>query len=153
MEVPEMYCSNCASQIKPELNYCNNCGQKNIAKIEQTGDPVAKTLSYALAYIGIFALIGFVFLIKSLLDNDITDGRLIALAFMYLAAIFGIVYLILQKIGPAQNKAEPIEVTDYLAHQTLKSVDTNQLPEPSEVPASVTENTTRTFEMVTVDRK
>ena len=147
-----MYCSNCASQIKPELNYCNNCGQKIAGKFESNYDPVAKSLSSGLVYIGIFALLGFVFLIKSLLENGISDGRLVGLAAIYLASIFGIVYLILQRIGPRQTTSEPQMTQQSTETPVFKTVDTNQLEAPKEAPSSVVENTTRTLDKVPVNR-
>lgn len=146
-----MYCTNCASEVKPELHYCNNCGYRISGKAEKIYDPVSKTLSSSLGYIGVFSVIGFVFLIKSLLDYDIADGRLVALAFIYLAAIFGIVFLILQKIGSGKT-TEPQNISYSPEKSALKSADTNQLEAPKEPPASVTVNTTRTLDEVQLDR-
>ncbi len=145
-----MYCSNCGTEGKAELHYCNKCGMR-LAKPE-TSDAVAKNFSTAIGFIGTVGLIGFIFLIKTILENDISPGALVAISALYLGTIFGICAMLLKHIS-TKKTGEPRfdHQAEYMIAQ-IKSPDTNQLEEPKHAPASVVENTTRTLDKVPVER-
>ena len=147
-----MFCSNCATQIKPELNYCNSCGMRIEKGLEEINGSLVKNLSTAVGFIGVFGLSGFIFLIKVLLENQVVEGLIFALAFLYLGTIFGISSLLIRLIAnDVKNKSEVKFQSDF-PNKQIKSVATNQLEEPRQPFASVTVDTTRTLEEVPLKR-
>ncbi|MDQ3798080.1 MAG: hypothetical protein M3384_01395 [Acidobacteriota bacterium] len=163
-----MFCSNCGSGgINPELNYCNRCGAKVSKPEAGAGKSVSENLSSALGYIGGFGFLGFIFVIIALVKNDVPVRALVAVSLFYLAALFGICYLILQQISASSNSAAsgklpaaliPDLRDNFQAGQQLNPADTAQLESPREpasdaaASASVTENTTKTLDEVLLKR-
>lgn len=149
-----MYCSNCGSQIIPELNYCNRCGAK-VAKIDaEMQKTVAQNLSSSLGYIGGFGLIGFIFVALVLVKKGIDSYALAAISFFYLSALFGICYLILQQTARLSEKSAARNFAfnhDFQSEQ-LGAANTAQLEEPKQTPISITENTTKTLDDVLLKR-
>lgn len=153
-----MYCSNCGSEIKPELNFCSRCGTK-VAKIDapQMQQSLAENLSASLGYIGGFGLVGYIFVALILVKNAVPVNALVAISLFYLGALFGICYLILQQIGKSTGKLPAPIQNLYNNFQTeqLNPANTAQLGESTEQPAtaaSVTENTTKTLDEVLLKR-
>jgi zinc-ribbon domain len=146
-----MYCSNCGTKIKPELNYCNYCGTK-VSKVElETQKTIAENLSSAVGYIGGFGLLGFIFVALILVKNGVHPTALTFISLFYLASLFGICFLIILQIASLTKKELPeneVLQPDFQTGQ-LNSAATAQLEEHRE-PASVTENTTRTLDKIKV---
>lgn len=152
-----MFCANCGSQIKTELNYCNRCGAKVSNPDAETQKSIAENLSSAVSYTGGFGFVGFIFVVLILVKNGMGDKALIPIAFFYLAALFGICFLIIHQIKNLAGKPSPKQVESYgnfqSTEQQLNPANTAQLESPREhVGASVTENTTRTFDEVLLKR-
>jgi hypothetical protein len=149
-----MYCSNCGSQIKPELNYCSRCGTK-VAKNDAENSSMAENLSAALGYIGGFGLIGFIFVALVLVKNGVPANALAAISFFYLATLFGICFLILRQTANFSGKtsAKNKDFHNNFQAEQLGAATTAQLDAPREPVASVTEKTTRTLDEVLVERK
>jgi len=151
-----MYCSACGSQIQSELNYCNRCGAK-----VSGGDPalqksVAENLSSSVAYVGGFGLIAFIFVVYLVLRSGGDSKVLVPVSFFYLAALFGICFLILHQVSELTGKSHPKRpenVHDTTEPAYLKPATTAQLGESTIEPASVTEATTRTLDEVLIERK
>lgn len=151
-----MYCSNCGSQIKPELNYCNRCGTRVSNPDAETQKSIAENLSSAIGYIGGFGMLGFIFVMLILVKNGVGERALIPISFFYLAALFGICFLILQQIKNSPGKSVAGKTEYQGTFQTtpgLKEATTAQLDAPRESFISVTENTTRTLDEVLIERK
>jgi hypothetical protein len=141
-----MYCSICGAQVKAELNYCSRCGAK-LFKADSEESRVSETLSGSLGYIGGFGLVGFIFVALVLVKNNVPANVLAAISFFYLAALFGICYLILQQIRISTRKSEAASFIDFPADSQIGEARTTaQLEEPKAMPISVTENTTKTLD-------
>lgn len=151
-----MYCSACGSQIQTELNFCNRCGAKVSGGDTALQKSVADNLSSAIAYIGGFGLLAFIFVVYLVVRSGNEARILIPISFFYLAALFGICFMILRQISELTGKshARPREsVHDTAEPPYLKPATTAQLGESTIEPASVTEATTRTLDEVLIERK
>lgn len=147
-----MYCSNCGNEVKKELNYCNSCGGRiNNAETEESKSPV-QNITTAIGYIGVFGVLGFVGLVKILLNSTIDEPAMVMILLAYLATLFGVCFLLIQKMPSKSESSDPQIRSNYVP-ETLKSADTNQLEEPKQQPASVIEKTTRTLDEMFVERK
>lgn len=145
-----MYCSNCGSQIKPELNYCSRCGTR-VAKIDsEMQKSLSENLSGSLGYIGGFGLVGYIFVALVLVKNGIPPVALVFISFFYLAALFGICVLILQQLKalPGKSQAQHPDFQNNFQTGQLDAANTAQLEEPKQQPISVTEHTTRTLDKI-----
>jgi uncharacterized membrane protein YvbJ len=149
-----MYCSNCGSQVKPELNYCSRCGMRVAKNDSEAQKSIAENLSSAVGYIGGFGLLGFIFVTLVLVKNGIHPTALVFISLFYLASLFGICFLILQQIKnlPGKSRAEKPESQNDFQNEQLNPADTAQLEAPREPFISVTENTTKTLDEVLIKR-
>lgn len=147
-----MYCSNCGNEVKSGLKYCNSCGGRiNNAEIEESKSQV-QNITTAIGYIGVFGVLGFVGLVKILLDSSLHWILMTGILLGYLATVFGICFLLIQKISAKSESSNPQLQSSYVP-EILKPANTNQLEEPKEQPASVVEKTTRTLDEMFVERK
>ncbi len=137
-----MYCSGCGNLIDAGLNYCSRCG----AALSRPDDKAAKEgLSSALGYIGGFGMFGFFLVMMVLVKNGIGEDALVKIAFLYLAALFGICFMILRQTGAGFSfgkRIEPIKPAE------LRPLTTAQLYTSKEFASSVIENTTRTLDEI-----
>lgn len=146
-----MYCSNCGTQIQPELNYCSRCGARVGRAEPEARTSVASNLSSSLGYIGGFGLIGFIVVLSILLKRNVDPAALTMILLMYLGTLLGICFMILrqlktEKSAPALPAAE--FQNDYQTGR-LPAADTAQLEEPKQQPvSSVTDHTTRTLDKI-----
>lgn len=152
-----MYCWSCGKEVKENLNYCSGCGARvEKDESEDYSSSWMNNPSTSVGYLGIFGLGGFIFLVIQLLKRELDPSFVFALCALYLAALFGICFMILRQTSNRPEKpankdyAEP----DYVKPKTFRSKITNQLESPSSEPIpSVTENTTRTLDKILVKRK
>jgi hypothetical protein len=150
-----MYCSSCATQIKPGLNYCNRCGTRVSRTDSDTQKSVAENLSASLSYIGAFGLIGFIFVALVLVKNGVDNYTLGAISFFYLSALFGICYLILRQIdvSSAKSAASAPDFRNNFQTGELNPANTARLESaPAPAAVSVTDNTTKTIDEVLLKR-
>lgn len=149
-----MYCSTCGSLMNAELNYCKNCGAKLAKeKDEETPKSMLDNILTALCFIAIFGFGFLIGLIAILLDKTIAEKTIIMVAFFYLAALFGICYMLLSqvpKLIDANLKEKKLKNSEIVQPTQLSGKTTAQLEEHREPVMSVTENTTRTFDKVPV---
>jgi hypothetical protein len=124
-----------------------------LTKAESSVDAsIANNFSKAIGFIGTFGLIGFIFLIRVMLEKDISHSALVAISFLYLGTVFGICTMLLKQITSIKTESpRPEFQSEYMPPQ-INSANTNQLEEPKQAPASVVENTTRTLGKVPVER-
>ena len=144
-----MYCERCGKQVDEGLNYCNSCG----AQLRRESPPPKSLAGFMVASVActaIFGLIVLAWLLVNLLERmGPNPGPLFAFAAFYLAAIFGICYLIIRQVtklidADLRSREFPQRTASPPAVQ-LPPRSTSQLEEFRE-PASVTDHTTRTLE-------
>lgn len=152
-----MFCSTCGKQVNENLNFCNNCGARIDSKTDE-----AQTGSFGLnsatvtGGLGMFGLFGFVFLAIKLIEKNLDPGFVFSLLALYVAAIFGLCFMIFRQPANHSFKSRKKEKTDeeYTAPKNLFSENHPQLAAPYQpAVSSVTENTTRTLDEVLVERK
>ncbi len=147
-----MYCSNCGNKIKKGLNYCNACGARIVDLEKEKSSSNVENISTAIGFIGVAGLAGFVFLVKMLLDYNVLEGPMVIILIAYLATVFGISFMLIKQLSPKKETSDQSINFQSDIPRTIKSVDTNQLEEPKQPPASVVENTTRTLDKVPIER-
>jgi hypothetical protein len=149
-----MYCANCGTLVNNKLNYCNGCGAKLAKPDAETDKTVSRSLAESLGYIGVFGLVGFIFVLVILVKNGIGGPDLMGILFLYLAAVFGVCFLVLRQIKNFTNApvAPPPNFSNTQPLNQLGAPNTAQLEEPKQPPASVTDNTTRTLDEVLAKR-
>jgi len=145
-----MYCSTCGSSINDTLKYCKNCGVKlsKDDEKEDTPESILDNLLTTLCFVAIFGFFFLVGLVAILLDKIIAHQIVILIVISYLAALFGICYMLLSqvpklidaKLNKKSERGENVQPAQLYAKNTAR------LEEPREPVMSVTENTTRTLE-------
>jgi len=141
-----MYCATCGTLINTELNYCNRCGARvdKLALSEHKSETL-EYLSMATGFVGLGGLGLTVGLIAILLNYNVVPQVIVMLTLAFLAAVFGISFLMIQQISRMTNAPQSLKGNSSERAQ-LNSPTTAQLDSPREPVMSVTENTTRTLE-------
>lgn len=148
-----MYCSACGGSISEKLNYCKNCGAKIIKDEETTPQSMMDNLLTGLTFIALGGLGILIGLVAVLLKNGFDQKGVMVIAIFYLAALFGICYMLLSHLpklidAKLQQKKETPE--SYQPPQ-LSAKTTAQLEEAREsFIGSVTDSTTRNFDKVSL---
>jgi hypothetical protein len=144
-----MYCSHCGSRTE-DLNFCKNCGARNERNSVSDDGRLKGLAMSAAAFIGVFGLVGFYFVMRELLRSPtMTPAAVFLILMAYLVAtivMFGI-FLRMARPDRTSTTMRPTP-THPVEHGYLRPVTTAQLEEPREMPASVTEHTTRTLDEV-----
>jgi ABC-type transport system involved in multi-copper enzyme maturation permease subunit len=141
-----MYCATCGSLLNQELNYCNRCGARvDKLAVSENKSEALQYLSMATGFVGLGGLGLTVGLIAILLNFNIQSEVVVMLALAFLAAVFGISFLMIRQISQMTNASQPSR-KNVFENSQLNSPNTAQLEEPRIPAASVTENTTRTLE-------
>jgi hypothetical protein len=135
------------------LNYCNNCGARN-----ERNPPVAgnapRGLVFASMMIGMFGLFGFYGILRELLRTPLDPSVVVILMIVYsvaLLAMFSIPIGVARRCSDTRTKKTG-RADAYRPPASFRSVNTAQLEEPRDMPASVTEHTTRTLDEIHVTR-
>jgi len=102
-------------------------------------------LSMATGFVGLGGLGLTVGLIAILLQHDAIPKVIVMLATAFLAAVFGISFLMIRQISQMTNASQSSQ-KNVFENSQLNSPNTAQLEEPRVPVASITENTTRTLE-------
>ncbi len=149
-----MYCSGCGTQIQSGLNYCSRCGRRVAEDLKDGG--LNATPSVVAAITAGAGFLGFVLVVRILSKAGMPGNQIIPIAFFYCAALFGICSMILRQTQLSSKKDRQTERNDLPVENEsaayLRPVTTAQLGMASEIPASVTEHTTRTLDEVKVER-
>jgi len=155
-----MYCSTCGQKIDEHLNYCNSCG----ARIEKNplviSNAASSQLAKPLAITVMMGFVGFIAVLKIVLDNGRLDvPGMVLICLGYLTALTLISAMIIGHMwktsGDIRIRSKKSAATDdgYHPPRSFREPNTNQLPEPSMTPiGSVTDSTTRTLDEVIRDR-
>lgn len=152
-----MYCSTCGNKIAEHLNYCNGCG----ARIEKNplivGNSSSPYLGKALAVTAMMGFVGFIGVLKIVLDNGRLDmAATVIILLAYLATLFLICAMMIghmwKNSGDIRIKRHEPKIPDYTSPASLHPITTAQLEEYRQPAASVTEHTTRTLDEVPLNR-
>jgi len=147
-----MYCPNCGNSVPNDLKYCNGCGKRLGADEDKGGTP-AKMLNkilitlFMMVWFGMGILIG---VLAILLENHVGTDAVIAIAVLYIGAIFGICFTLarqIPKLIDARLRASE-NPAPYVPAPQLQQRTTAQLDEYREPVMSVTDHTTRVLEKV-----
>ena len=151
-----MYCSTCGKSIQENLNYCNNCGARNEKNPLVVGNSSSKILGIAAAFIGMVGLVGFVEVLKTLLRSSLETPAIVVILVAYLVVVFLMFAVLIGHVwkhsGDIRIKAKG-RTDEYDAPGAFRGINTAQLQEPRDFPASVTEHTTRTLDKVPVTER
>ena len=149
-----MFCSTCGNSVNENLNYCNVCGAK-IVKGALPARPAspAPLLSIAVGFFGTAGLLGFIVILKVLLESRLDQPAVLLILVAYLVTLFLICAVLIGQIWSFSGNNAKTESNqapeDYTPPKQMRPVSTNQLEEPqAPIIGSVTENTTRTFDKV-----
>lgn len=155
-----MYCSTCGHQIADHLNYCNSCGariEKNPLVVTNASSPY---LAKALAVTVMIGFVGFIAVLKIVLDNGRLDvPGMVLICLGYLTALTLISAMIIGHMWKTSGdirirSKKPSAADDYHPPRSFRGSNTNQLQEPSDAPiGSVTDSTTRTLEKAYFDAR
>jgi hypothetical protein len=151
-----MYCSVCGSQSSPELKFCKSCGARMSDDTSEVRNSVAKIFALASVFTGVFGIIGFVLMIKALLDHGgFDDSFVLLMALLYLGGLAAIVIFlvkqVLKMIGiPEAERKRKREAKSESGPDVplFKPAETGRLAEYREPASSVVENTTRDLSKV-----
>jgi hypothetical protein len=152
-----MYCSSCGTESTPGLNYCNRCGAGLNTQAVATdtkascGNLIPSTLILGTA-VALITLMGFMILIKgadTLMRSELGRDPVMFMILMGMVTILIVDFMLIKQLsrlvnaslGAGSNRTRAKEIA--APRQTSRQL--NSHPEPI---ASVTENTTRTFEPV-----
>jgi hypothetical protein len=155
-----MCCSTCGNTIAEHLNYCNSCG----ARIEKNplviSNASSSQLAKPLAITIMMGFVGFIAVLKIVLDNPRLDiPAMVLILIAYLAALTIISAMIIGHMWKTAGNIrihpkEPSAPEQYVRPVSFKTTTTNQLVEPREQTfGSVTDGTTRTLDEVLVERR
>ena len=114
----------------------------------RTGTPI---LGVGAIFIGLIGLIGFFPLLNELLHSPLDPGAVVFILVSYLIMVFAMFTVLLwqSRKGTTEIKSKPNRTSEgFGGHQAFRGVNTAQLAEPTQQPASVTEHTTRTLDQV-----
>ena len=145
------FCSNCGKPLSANLNYCSSCGTRVESEkpvIVRAGSPM---LGIGAIFIGIVGLIGFFPIMRELLHSPIDAAATFLILIAYLVAVFSMFTVLIwqSRKGTTEVKAKRNHSSEgFGGHEAFRGINTAQLPEPTQQPASVTENTTRTLDQI-----
>lgn len=145
-----MYCAKCGSLINDALKYCKNCGVK-LVKDDDDDSPksILDNLLTALCFVSLGGLGILIGLVAVLLKNGVAPEGVAIIAGFYLAALFGICFMLLRPVLKLIDaKLKNAERNEFVKPAQLSAPITARLEEHREPVGSVTENTTRTFDKV-----
>jgi hypothetical protein len=152
-----MYCSTCGVAVAAGLSYCNYCGAKLSAAIDESAskppDVKPELLVSAISglfILGLVAIIMLMFIMKEALDLPV--DRVLAfslLPFLVLLFIEGVFIRLLLRSKRGPQKAGDILRSREHATNELDAARVRSLPEHT---PSVTEHTTRAFDPIHIDR-
>lgn len=143
-----MFCSNCGKGLEPHLNYCNSCGTRVEAEkpvVVRTGTPA---LAFGAVILGVVGLIGFYPIMRELLRSPMEPPAVFMTLLVYVIAVVSMFTVLIwqSRKGTSEIKTKGNRTSEgFGGHHAFRGINTAQLPEPAERPASVTEHTTRTL--------
>ncbi len=144
-----MYCSGCGSEIQSGLNYCSRCGKRAIEE-SKWGSHRTNPLTIVGNTVGV-GFVAFIFVLLILVRNGVPGDVLFGITLVYFGAMVAICMMLFWQARLLAKDKQQIQIGSPTLY--VKPATTAQLPEPTQGPASVTENTTRTLDEVTVGQR
>jgi hypothetical protein len=141
-----MYCSHCGSSTADDLNYCKNCGFRTERASHEDPQRLKRLALVAGTAIGAVGLICFFTVLRELLRNSVAPGTMVLLLVAYLVTL-SLMFIVLVRQAFKNSDDRRTNSTSRVPEQPayFRAVNTAQLPD---MPASVTEHTTRTLDEV-----
>jgi hypothetical protein len=148
-----MFCATCGNAINDKLNYCKSCGAKIVKDERETPASMMNHMVTSLTFIALGGLGILIGLVSVLLKNGFDQAGIVVVAGIYLAALFGICYMLLSQLtklidAKLNRKHEPAPPAENYQPPQLFAKTTAQLEEQREPVASVVDHTTRTFDKI-----
>src|SRR5688572_29687243 len=144
-----MYCSGCASEIQTGLNYCSRCGRR-VVEESKRGSVRTNPLVIVVNTVGV-GVVAFIFVLLVLVRNGITGDVLFGITLVYFGALVVICMMLFwQARVLARDKIAELRHSEPAY---IRPATTAQLMEPTQSPASVTDNTTRTLDEMTIGQR
>ncbi len=146
-----MYCSNCGQSLNGNLNYCNSCGTRVERSALVVNNSSSRPFAVAAAVIGGGGIFAFIPLLQTLIRSPLDQAAILMVLAGYLLTVF-LMFAVL--IGHIWKHSGDIRVKggrndeEYAPPRSFRGVNTAQLNEPNQQPASVTDHTTRTLDHV-----
>ncbi len=153
-----MYCQKCGNSLPGGLKYCNSCGIRLTADVEDKDGTPGKMLDNILTTLFLVVMFGMgilVGLVAVLLGSGVRTEPVVVIAIAYIAAVFGICFSLVRqvpKLIDARLKASGYSVPEPDERALLNQRTTAQLEEYRTPVSSVTDHTTRTLEQVPLRR-
>lgn len=151
-----MYCSACGKSISDNLNYCNNCGARNEKNHLVVGNSSSRLIGISAPIVGVIGLVGFVEILKTLLNSRLESPAVVIILLAYLGIVF-LMFAVL--LGHIWKRSGDIRIRShdreegYKAQDGFRGVNTAQLEEPRQPAMSVTDRTTKILENVPIERR
>ena len=154
-----MYCSVCGHALLPHLNYCSNCGARNVKEQPEASNSVSGWVAVSSAMLGAFGLFFAFNLLRLLLNSRLETPAIVMIMLGYLfvtLAMFAVFIRHMTK-GSRESRSRHTELPTQQTYAppppaSFRSANTAQL-EPASEPGSITEHTTRTLDEVLIERK
>lgn len=149
-----MFCPNCGKTVNGKLKYCNGCGGRLAKDVEiDKDDTPGKMLDNILTTLFMVVMFGLgilVGLVAVLLGNEVKTEVVTIIVIVYLAAIFGICFMLAKQVpklidAKLKRWDTPVEGSRFTE---LPPPNTAQLSEYREPVMSVTDHTTKTLDKV-----
>src|SRR5436189_1259054 len=83
-----MYCSSCGKSISDNLNYCNSCGARNEKNPLIVSNSSSRIFGIAAPIVGLIGLVGFVEVLKTLLNSRLETPAVVIILLAYLGIVF-----------------------------------------------------------------
>ena len=155
-----MYCANCGTSVADNLNYCKSCGNRIEKNPLVLSNSSSHDLSRTLSLVVVMGVIGFIAVLKIILDNGRLDAQ--AMVMVLIAFLVALTIISAMIIGHMWKTASDFRVhtrrneveDEYVSPRSFRGRNTNQLGEPDPHPVgSVTDSTTRTLDEVPIARR
>ena len=146
-----MFCSNCGRALNANLNYCSSCGTRVEAKEPTVIRSGSTALGIGAVAVAIIGLMVFMPVMAQVLRSPMTPPAQFLILALYLLTVIVMFSVLLwqSRRGTTEIASKGNRTSEgFGGHEAFRGINTAQLQEPTERPASVTEHTTKTLDKV-----
>jgi hypothetical protein len=155
-----MYCPSCAAEVTQELSYCKRCGanlkpistQASVPPTKLVGAAWAISMAVALVTLGGFGMIFGLVMTLIIRGVNLSPAGMFWISFALLV-ILAIDWLLVRQLSRVLGMPQLSANATQTKKPELNEKPMQQIGAQGEPVASVTEQTTRTFEPVVRDRE